>query len=149
MLLWRNWAEGEWVAAEWPVRAVLTGLHVLTVDTEKVSRSTGYFGCGAGCVGSEREESGRFVRDLLLAKSPALQNMWHFWALSILCPLWFRTPLVPHFGSVFSLSCLLLPPPFSIASVPSWFSSLFSAPDFLYFFLLTRKIHCSYLSAHN
>lgn len=42
------------------MRAVLTGLNVLTVETEKVSRSTGYFGCRVGCVRGlrEREESG-------------------------------------------------------------------------------------------
>lgn len=105
------------------------------------------------CTGlTEREESGWFVRELL-AKSPALQNIWHFWASSVLCPLWFCTPLVPRFGSVFSLSCRLLrappPAPCSIVSVPSWFSSLFSSTDFLCFFLLTRKIHFNYLSAHN
>lgn len=95
----------------------------------------------------EREESGWFVRELLLAKSPALQNICHFWAFPILCLLWFCTRLLPHFGPVFSLSSSASP--FVYRKCPSWFISLFAAPDFLYFFLLTRKNHFSYLSAHN
>lgn len=95
----------------------------------------------------EREEWGWFVK-ALLATSPALQNMTFLSIPNCVSSLFLHTPCT-SFWAVFSLSCLLLPPPFSICACLLWFTSLFSAPDFLHFFLLIRKIHFSYCLAQN
>lgn len=116
----------------------------------EVSRSMGYFGCRVGCVVGEGK--GRTQVDLSKYFLPSLQPCKPFGTFehSQYCVFSDSAhPLYLILGCLFSvLSSSACPPPrFSFYWCPPWFTSLFSAPDFLHFFLLTRKIHFSYLSA--